>query len=181
MRKKFFPKNGYPDAAASTYKQTSQSHINIHITNFLVMKNIVFALATLIACLFNNNANAANGPLPAGTLVILEIAEQINSASATIGKTVLFRVRTNVVVDGKPVIVTGAIAIGRVKNITPATFNNPEQIAIELLYAQAVDGQQVPLYGNEQTYKGKFAGESVIVEPGHMLTATVMNNINIKN
>ncbi len=151
------------------------------------MKNIVFALVTLFSCSFSNNINAANNTalviinktLPAGTLVILESSERIDSDAATVGKTVVFRVRTNVVVDGKVVIATGAIALGRVKNIRKATYNNKEEITLELLYAQAVDGQQIPLNGTEQTYKGQFPGESVSVEPGQMITATVMNNTEI--
>lgn len=118
--------------------------------------------------------------LPAGTLVLLETTEKIASDQVTVGKTVLFRVRANVVADGKTLIASGALAIGRVKAISPATFNFPEEITLEVLYAQAVDGQQVPLNGSEQTFRGQFPGESVIVEPAQMITATVMNNTSIQ-
>ena len=148
------------------------------------MKNTLFTLATLIAFFFSTAAQATppGNPcktLPAGTLVMLETTEKISSDAVTVGKTLVFRVRTNVVVDGKVVISTGAIAIGRVKNITPATFNLPEEITFEVTYAQAVDGQQIALNGAEQTYKGRFSRESVVVEPGQMITGTVMNNTNI--
>lgn len=148
------------------------------------MKNTLFTLVTLIAFFFSTAAQATppGNPcktLPAGTLVMLETTEKISSDAATVGKTLVFRVRTNVVVDGKVVISTGAIAIGRVKNITPATFNLPEEITFEVTYAQAVDGQQIALNGAEQTYKGRFSRESVVVEPGQMITGTVMNNTNI--
>lgn len=117
--------------------------------------------------------------LPAGTLVILETTEKIASDHVTVGKTLLFRVRMNVVVDGKTVIASGALAVGRVKSIARATYNNPEEITLEVLYAQAVDGQQVALNGAEQTYRGMFPNESMVVEPGQTITATVMNNIQI--
>ncbi len=148
------------------------------------MKNTLFTLVTLIAFFFSTAAQATppGNPcktLPAGTLVMLETTEKISSDAATVGKTLVFRVRTNVVVDGKVVISTGAIAIGRVKNITPATFNLPEEITFEVTYAQAVDGQQIALNGAEQNYKGRFSRESVVVEPGQMITGTVMNNTNI--
>jgi len=152
------------------------------------MKNILFTLATLITFFCTTSAHAANGPfpkgnscktLPAGTLVMLETTEKISSDAVTVGKVLMFTVRTNVVVDGHTVIATGSIAIGKVKSITPATYNLPEEITFEVTCAQAVDGQQISLNGAEQTYKGRFSRESVVVEPGQMITGTVMNNTNI--
>lgn len=151
------------------------------------MKNFFFSLVAIIAFSFTTNtASASNQPkghacktLPSGTVVMLETTEKINSDDVTVGKILMFRVRTNVVVDGKVVITTGAIAIGRVKSITTTTYNNPEEITLEVTYAQAVDGTQVALNGAEQTYKGRFSKESVVVEPGQMIIGTVMNNTNI--
>lgn len=146
------------------------------------MKNVFFLCLTLLSLSTSLAAKTQplnTKPLPAGTLVLLETTEKIDSYRSTVGKTLTFRVRTNVVVDGKTVIASGALAIGRVKSISRATFNNPEEITLEVLYAQAVDGQQVALNGAEQTYRGMFAGESVIVEPAQTITATVMNNTEI--
>lgn len=165
--------------------RSKTSHRQKH-QNFTVMKNFFRTLVVLIALASASVVSAHNGPkgnacktLPSGTLVMLETTEKISSDAVTVGKILLFRVRTNVVVDGKVVITTGAIAMGRVKSITPTTYNNPEEIAFEVTYAQAVDGQQVALNGAEQTYKGRFSRESVVVEPGQMIVGTVMNNINI--
>lgn len=151
------------------------------------MKNVFFTFATIIALFTSNTFAFANnqscGPncktLPSGTLVMLENTEKISSDAVTVGKILTFRVRANVVVDGKVVITTGAIAIGRVKSILPTTFNNPEEITLEVMYVQAVDGQQIALNGAEQTYKGRFSRESSIVEPGQAIMGTVMNNTNI--
>ena len=149
------------------------------------MKTAVFSCLFLLAFAHAAFANApkplpyGNKTLPAGTLVILETTEKIASDQVTVGKTLLFRVRMNVVVDGKTAIATGALAVGRVKSISRATYNNPEEITLEVLYAQAVDGQQVALNGAEQTYRGMFPTESTVVEPGQTITATVMNNIQI--
>ena len=166
------------------------------------MKNFFFTFATLITfCLSTTPATASSSPnktlslsthhsslitpcppcktLPSGTLVMLETTEKISSDAVTVGKILVFRVRTNVVVDGKVVIATGAVAIGRVKSITATTYNNPEEITLEVTYAQAVDGQQEALNGAEQTYKGRYSRESAVVEPGQMITGTVMNNTNI--
>lgn len=115
----------------------------------------------------------------AGTLVTLETAEKIYSDDATVGQILKFSVLMNVVVDGKVVIASGALAIGRVKSIKKTTYNIPEEITIELKSVQAVDGQQIVLNGDEQTYKGKFTGEGTYVMPGRTITAKLMNNYTI--
>ena len=150
------------------------------------MKTSFFFCLILLAVASSAFATPAPAPfaaartLPAGTLVILETTEKIATDQVTVGKTLLFRVRMNVVVDGKTVIASGALAVGRVKSIARATYNYPEEITLEVLYAQAVDGQQVALNGAEQTYRGMFPNESTVVEPGQTITATVMNNIQIE-
>lgn len=143
------------------------------------MKKIALLCLTLLslaASLAAKSQSNAQKVLPAGTLVLLETTEKIASDQVTVGKTLLFRVRMNVVVDGKIVIASGALAIGRVKSISRATYNHPEEITLEVQYAQAVDGQQIALNGAEQTYRGIFANESTIVEPAQTITGTVMNN-----
>lgn len=117
--------------------------------------------------------------LPAGTLVILETAEDIFS-TATRGTNVVFRVRTDVYAEGEMVIRTGAQAFGRVKRVEPATNNSPASITIELFYVQAVDMQQVPLYGNEQTLIGQDPNTNSTAPVMSNFTAQVMNNLKIK-
>ncbi|HCL06116.1 MAG TPA: hypothetical protein DHW64_09185 [Chitinophagaceae bacterium] len=118
--------------------------------------------------------------LPAGTLVHLEMTELVESGKATVGQIVNFRVRTNVEIDGVPVIRTGAMAFGRVKAIEPTSFNYPEEITIEVTAAQSVDGTMVSLLGQEQIFKGKFPNEDVTVQSGKPFIGFVMNNTNIK-
>lgn len=118
--------------------------------------------------------------LPAGTMVMLETNEKFSSDQSTVGKVLKFRVTTDVRVDGKVLIATGAIAVGRVKAIEQTTYNNPETITITLLSAQAVDGQQVALNGMEQTFAGQFPNQGVTVEVGQAIIAMVMNNTEIK-
>jgi hypothetical protein len=77
-------------------------------------------------------------------------------------------------------IVTGAQAMGRIKAIEPSTYNNPETFKIEVIYVQAVDGQQVPLNGNELSIRGQFPGQDAGSQPGTTVTASVMNDIKIK-
>lgn len=125
--------------------------------------------------IFNSKAT-----LTSSTLVILETAEYLTSDQATVGKTLQFRVRTNVIAEKEVVIRTGALALGRVKSIEPSTYNNPAEIRIELQYVQAVDGQMVPLSGHEQSLRGQFTGQGTSVEVGTSITAYVMNDITIK-
>lgn len=154
------------------------------------MKNLLFALALLGSLSASaSNVHFADHPpgichtwvtLDAGTLVMLENTEQFNSDEVTVGKVLKFRVTANVVVNGKTAITTGAIAVGRVKAIEENTYNYPERITITLMSAQAVDGQQVPLNGMEQTFSGRFPGEGVTVETGQSILAMVMNNMEIR-
>lgn len=151
------------------------------------MKNTILTVITLFALITSNYAATPITPalfgqveLPAGTIIYLETNEKVTTAQATVGQLVQFRVRTNVVVNGKVVIVSGALAIGRIKSLSEATFNDPAEVTIELTSVQAVDGQQVVLNGIEQTIKGKFPNEGTIVNIGTAITSTVMNNIKIK-
>jgi hypothetical protein len=63
---------------------------------------------------------------------MLETAERFGTDQVTVGKEIQFRVRTNVMAENEVAIRTGALAIGRVKAIEPATYNNPAEIRIEL-------------------------------------------------
>jgi hypothetical protein len=118
--------------------------------------------------------------LQAGTPVILELAEKVQSDAMTVGQLIRFKVSTNVVVDGKIAIRSGALALGRVKHVSPSTYNNAAQLTIEVNSVQAVDGQQIPLDGNEQTVKGQFSGQGTTALVGIAITSTVMNDITIK-
>ncbi len=118
--------------------------------------------------------------LLSGTLVLLETAERFSSDQVTVGKVIQFRVRTNVMAGKEVAIRTGALAIGRVKAIEPATYNNPAEIRIELQYAQSVDGQTIALSGQEQSLRGQFTGQGTSVETGASITGFVMNDTRIK-
>ena len=157
------------------------------------MKNILFAFALLFVSAASAQNDVQDAPvfsskglfsnkatLTSGSLVILETTEYLTSDNVTVGKTLQFRVRTNVIAEKEVVIRTGALAVGRVKSIEPSTYNNPAEIRIELQYVQAVDGQMVPLSGQEQSLRGQFSGQGTAVETGTNITAYVMNNITIK-
>lgn len=157
------------------------------------MKNILFCcffsfLATTVVSAQEDPAPAPvfkgvfdkDVTLNAGTILLLETNEKIQSSQVTVGKTIQFKVRTNVTAQNRVAIRTGALAVGRVKSIEPYTFNSPEEIRIELLYVQAIDGQMIPLTGNEQTIRGQFPGQDAAIETGTAITANVTNTIEIK-
>ncbi len=118
--------------------------------------------------------------LRAGTTIMLELSETLTSDQMTTGKLVKFKVTTDVVVDGKVAIRTGALAWGRIKSIDKPTYNNPAQLHIEVQHVQSVDGQQVALNGAEQILKGTYASQGMQAQMGAAITATVMNDTEVK-
>lgn len=145
------------------------------------MKALIFSCFALFACL-PNHAAAQNctETLPIGTLVFLENAELVSYDQATVGKNVRFTVRMDVVANGAQLIRTGAVAMGRVKSTTAPTYNDPATVTLEVTHVQTIDGQMVALNSTEQTYKGQFPRESMVVHPGQGITATTMNNSAIR-
>ena len=118
--------------------------------------------------------------LPAGTIVFLETNEQLDAASLTVGQLLQFKVKTDVIVDGRTLIRTGSMATGNVKSRGKPTYNNPGTITVDVLFIQAVDGQQIAMKGMEQTFAGKYAGSQATVESGASLAAFVQNDTTIK-
>lgn len=115
--------------------------------------------------------------LPSGTLVVLASAEQLISDQATIGQMVKFIVKTNVTMKGKVVIATGAMAVGRIKNVNSSTYNHPATINVEVTSVQAVDGQQVALNGNEMLTLGIYKGQGTKLQTGRTIISNVMNDM----
>jgi len=152
----------------------------IFVLTFALFLQFPFAFAYHAQPSCQENAPCEKVWLTAGTLVILETSEALQSGQATVGQLVQFRVRANVYAEGEATIVTGALAMGRIKAIEPSTYNNPETYKLEVMYVQAVDGQQVPLNGNEMSIRGQFSGQDVSSQPGATITASVMNDMKIK-
>lgn len=117
--------------------------------------------------------------LKAGTLVLFETTNSLNSRGATIGSLVSFRVTTNVTTEGRTVIAAGTHATGRVTRITKSTYNEPEVIQVEVKYVLAVDGTQVHLSTNPLDVKAQFTGEGAVVQPLTPASSMVMNDTDI--
>jgi hypothetical protein len=117
--------------------------------------------------------------LQSGTLVMCELSETFDSDRATIGKMLSFRVISDVRVNNRVVIRTGAMASGRVKGLTEATYNNPATVTIELTNVQTVDGQFIALNGSEQTLTGVYTGQGMTVYTGTRISAQVTNQTDV--
>ncbi len=87
--------------------------------------------------------------LPGGSILLLKAAENWQPDQVTVGRVFRFRVVADVMAEGEIAIRTGAYAMGRAKSIEPSSYNDPATIRVEMMYAQAVDGQLVPLMGDE--------------------------------
>ncbi len=172
-----------------------------------IMKNIIFVFSLCIAFIANANAQpeaptykidrSGRVPLvsfeksgslfsknkieaPAGTMVIMKTMESIKSEDAVPGKILRFLVDIDVMVCGKEVISTNAIALGRIKSVTPATSTSKEEIIIEVTSVQSVDGQQIPLHGQEDLTWSRMAGESIAVPSGKVVVGYFKNTETIK-
>lgn len=116
--------------------------------------------------------------LPAGTVIRFENTERVSS-EMTVGKVVNFRVRGHVVVNGNIVIPDGVGAIGRVKKVIPATYNDPASIVLTVTYTRTVDDQTIAVAGDEQTFIGEFKRQGMMVEQGQVFSGTIINNTRV--
>ena len=154
------------------------------------MKNIIKIAAFLLA--FANFAQAATPSvnpvfcaphrtvtLKASTAIVCELNQRMTLDEVKEGSTIRFKVRSNVMAEGRIAIKTGAVAIGRVTYIKEASHNDKAEIGIELRQVQAVDGQTVELDGNLEVTIGAFPNEGLTAMPGKTLTAQVLNDMDI--
>ena len=152
-----------------------------------------FLLATVLAS-FNFSHSEAKPEkaseqlvmLKAGTIVSLQLNDQISSEEVEIGNAVEFTVRSNVTVNGKVLIAAGSIAEGWVKDVQKSCdgCHKKDQCAKLVLTVenvQAVDGQRVNLRSIPHTVTGKCCcgGGPAIAKLGTVLSAKVLNETKI--
>jgi hypothetical protein len=158
------------------------------------MKSIILFFATLFACsmsannLFEQNITK-NAPiikpcktktLPAGTMIYLELAEQLRSQKMSVGRIVKFTVKMNVKVGGDVFVRSGMMAVGRIKSIERNSYNDPEEVNIEISSVQAVDGTMIDLNGTEAIFLGDNSGEDATIASLPQMIARVMNDTDIE-
>ena len=159
------------------------------------MKKFIFNTFALFVLLFATSAFTAPVSfdnqlitLPAGTVVSLELNEEINANELQTGNILDFMVRSNVTVNGQIVIAAGAIAEGRVKKVTPGCKGQCATLIIEVSNVQAVDGQRVYLRSRQHIVKApccngcriKKKNNTATLIIGTNLSATIQNNVVIE-
>lgn len=161
------------------------------------MKNLVLNLLVVIAFAFTNNATANNPTCPnddtpptiinvkAGTIVSLQLNEEIRAAEIEVGNTLDFFVRSNVTVNGKVVIASGSIAEGWVKKVTKGCNGKCATITITVENVQAVDGTRVYLRSVPHKVTANCCdscGNSpndAVLQIGTKISARVLNDVDI--
>jgi hypothetical protein len=151
---------------------------------FISFAFLTFCLMTLVSVrlLAQTDAKGLIDPcewLQASTFIRFENIERVSS-DASAGKTVNFRVRGNVVVNGKVMVPDGAAAIGKVKRVVPATYNEPAQVVLVVTHTRTADDQTIAIAGDEQTFIGDFKRQGMVVEQGQAFTGTVINSTKIQ-
>jgi len=149
-------------------------------------RNLFFSAALLVASTTQAASPAATGvffpqqllTLTAGTQISVMLNESIDAESVAVGNALDFSVRSNVVVNGKTVIVAGSPATGWVKSIKKACGGKCAEITISVESAQAVDGQMVNLRSIPHTVKAPCC-QGTTANIGTNLTAYVLNDIKI--
>jgi len=114
--------------------------------------------------------------VPIGKVVILKLTETIHSDEVTVGQNVQLLVDMNVTVAGEVVIKSNAYAIGRVKKKKEKNSSTCKStLTLEVTSVQTVDGQQLPLNGQEQTFASERPGLSVTIHAGKTITGFFKN------
>jgi hypothetical protein len=147
---------------------------DIDVAYYRLDREPVSSSTRAVAPIFNKTVT-----VPSGTVVTLETRERKFSDEVTVGTTLHFKVVFNVNVNGKVAVRTGAAALGVVKSVQNASYNNGAEITITLRHVQAVDDTMIPLQGDELTIRGQYGGEGTVLLPLQHLTATVSNNTQV--
>lgn len=117
--------------------------------------------------------------LRAGTIVSLEVRDELTSENLEIGNVVELMVRSNVTVNGQVIIAAGALAEGEVTRVTKDCRGCQQSIQITVRNVQAVDGQRVWLRSAPLKKTARSANEAAVISIGTSLNATVLNDTNI--
>lgn len=120
----------------------------------------VTALVTVFAVLFSSHASAANEGrtvvLKSGTMVMLELASNVNANNVKNSEVVDFRVLNDVRAGGEVVIPAGSMARGQVVSASKSgLFGTPGELSVAVKSVVAVDGTHVPLSSSNLNGEGQ--------------------------
>jgi hypothetical protein len=139
---------------------------------------ILMILCTPVFCQYTPSYYTVE--LPASTLVMLELAESLDSHEVEVGQSVRMTVSMNVKIQGTIVIKHNAAATGKVTRVTKPTYNHPATIEIKATMVQNVDDERIPLNGTPLLCKGLMPLESFTMSPGKTLEAYTLQNETIR-
>ena len=121
--------------------------------------------------------------LTAGTVVSLKTIEDISLEEVSVGNTIDFFVRNDVVVDGNVVIATGTIGEGRIKKISRSCNGRCTKLTITAETVQTVDGQRIYLRSipfSKKFHDNNWGYEKTIIPAKTNLSARVLNDVKIE-
>ena len=152
-----------------------------------MFKSSFFTLAfALFATLLSANPAPTPGTLAdimttlrAGTIVSLEVREELTSENVEVGNIVELMVRSNVTVNGRVIIAAGALAEGEVTSVTKDCRGCQEMIQITVRNAQAVDGQRLWLRSAPLKKTARRTSTSAVINIGTSINSTVLNDVDI--
>lgn len=169
------------------------------INHSIYVKHVACLLAVSILCMSFNMKGNQNVVLSAGTNILFETVSTLQTNFATVGQTIDFRVKNDVIADGTTVIAAGTIAKGQVVRAQKAKgIGKQGFIEIQLISVPAVDGQEVFLNGSNLYQEGEnretlsvvlgvfvcllfltLKGTDAIIPSGYQVTSSVATTLSI--
>ena len=125
---------------------------------------------------FSFGKNREGLKLNAGTPIFLRTTEIIDFETITEGQPINFLVSKDVVVAGEVIVRSNVLATGIIQTKKEPTVNRAASVIIKVNMVNAVDGQAIKLYSEDQCLKGKFKGQTFSLLPNKSVVAYVMNN-----
>ncbi len=153
----------------------------------LIVNLFAFVMLTVANTTFATNPTLDDAliTLPAGTVVSLQLNEEVNSDDFFVGNTIDFMVRSNVTVNGQVLIAAGTFAEGTITSVKNSCKGQCPEITISVENVQAVDGQRVNLNSKPHKVKARCCnscgkqGEQAVIQIGTGISARVMDNTTI--
>jgi len=107
---------------------------------------------------------AAVVSVPLGTRVLLRLEETVSPETKNVGDSVSLSVVSDVVVEGKVVIASGALATGEVTvSRKSGVLGRPAEIGFQVTSVTAVDGKSVPLRATRKAEGKSKVTEAVVI------------------
>ena len=164
----------------------------IHFTKtYFKMKKLIINLFVFATIAIANSSFAATPTLddlitlPAGTVVSLQLNQEVNSDEFFVGNSIDFMVRSNVTVNGKVLIAAGTFAEGTITAVKNSCDGQCPQITIKVDNVQAVDGQRINLNSKPHKVKAQCCedcgnwGQQATIQMGTSISARVFDSIQV--